>query len=288
MWIDEHSQQQQIAVAIVHGMGRQKPDFAVQLQARLEHNVAGCFRKQGIVPQRAPCVFIPIYWAPLADQMQDELENRIGLEALCWRRLRSYIIGYLGDAIAYQPPLLRDQFLVDSIHREFRKKLAKLAGLCGSSAPLCVISHSLGTVISSEYFKAVQQERMNSGTTPLASGRTLLLYYTTGSPIPIWAMRERDYGSPPIVPSPSLRQWYPHATGEWINFYSKFDTLGYPLKALNEAYSRQVRKDMQVASGGWMSRYTPLSHNYYWDNKQVVAHIAGALVRSWLSVNADS
>lgn len=285
METSEKKREQRIAIAVIHGMGRQKPDFAVELQERLKQYIGRCFRKRGLVPRCEAFAFVPVYWAPIADKMQDELELKIGLDTLSWRRMRSFLIGYLGDAIAYQLPMQRNEYLVDSIHREMKTKLKKLAGLCGEDAPLCVISHSLGTVISSEYFKSVQHSRVSSGMSALAAGRTLALYYTMGSPIPIWAMRENGFGVPPFVPYPALQRTYPKLAGEWVNFYSKYDVLGFPLRGINEHYKERVLMDKHVAAGGWVSRYTPLSHNYYWENKQIIKRVAEMLVRMWIAVN---
>ncbi|GIQ70707.1 chemotaxis protein [Xylanibacillus composti] len=280
-----NQRKQKIAVAIIHGMGRQKEDFAAELKVRLDESVAGCFKKRGMKPRTDDFVILPIYWAHIADRIQDELEIRLELDVLAWKRLRSFVIGYLGDAIAYQMPLARNQFLVDSIHLEMKNKLAKLAATCGDCAPLCIISHSLGTVISSEYFKSVQQARASTGASPLASGRTLALYYTMGSPLPIWALREKDFGFPPDIPSPGLQRMYPNLVGEWINFYSKYDVLGFPLRPINDRYRRRVNVDRQIDVGRLFSRYTPLAHHYYWENKTVVRRMAEGLVRAWIAIN---
>ena len=66
----------------------------------------------------------------------------------------------------------------------------------------------------------------------------------------------------------------------WLNFYSRNDLLGYPLKPLNDAYANEpLLEDIEVASEGPLFRAAgyvsqPLvaysAHTGYWNNRRVI------------------
>ncbi len=51
---------------------------------------------------------------------------------------------------------------------------------------------------------------------------------------------------------------------KWLNYYDPDDVLGYPLKAINDAYDDVVDEDKSINVGGLFSSWNPLSHNKYW------------------------
>ena len=170
-----------------------------------------------------------------------------------------------------------------------------LARTAGKAAPLCVIAHSLGTIISSNYFYDLSKSRrpgMVSGlvrnvkkNTPLENGETLTLFYTLGSPIAIWSLRHVDSGTPIRVPARNLGKHHDELRGEWINFYDHDDVIGYPLRPLNDAYKQSVTKDVPINAGGFLLSWNPLSHTSYWTDDDVTKPIARTLVRVWRHVN---
>lgn len=278
---------QKIVIVMVHGMGRQKHDFAQRLQQLLSKKLRQKLKRLGLKSSKSsefPFVFSTLHWAPITDRTQNKMMAQIQIDEMPWPRTRQFIFGYLGDAIAYQMPSIRNEFMYDMIHRTFKERLASLCEVVGDKAPLCLISHSMGSVISGEFLR-LQQLRASQSSKPLESGHTLMLYYTLGSPIPIWALREKDFGTPPTIPSPELARYYPNAQGEWLNFYCPSDVLGYPLKKINDRYDTMVTRDISVSTGGLIARYTPLSHLFYWTNTTVIDTIAGSLVKSWRHIN---
>ncbi len=82
----------------------------------------------------------------------------------------------------------------------------------------------------------------------------------------------------------------------WLNFYSRNDLLGYPLKPLNRAYAAEPRlSDIEVATEGWWRRaasrlvpqlapaFTYRAHTRYWQNRRVVrgtADLIAAIARA--------
>jgi hypothetical protein len=77
-----------------------------------------------------------------------------GLPKAHWPTLRWAVTYFLGDVIAYQIAEGSDANY-DAIHDRLDEALATLAERA-PDAPLCVIAHSLGTVIASDYFYDLQ------------------------------------------------------------------------------------------------------------------------------------
>lgn len=285
---------QSVAVAIVHGIGRQKQDFASGIIQQLRTRVA---QQLGADSEEPPRFFFqPVYWAPVLQNEEDELWKCLHKGgSLGWKGLREFMVDFAADAIAYQPiPGKRDAY--DKVHAVFADSLRSLVQQAGPRAPLCVISHSLGTVISSNFFYdlqahssekplIVQNVLQKLGDAPLAWGETLTLFYTMGSPMALWSLRYENFGIPIHVPSPKLHNHYPNLAGEWVNFYDKADIIGYPLKELNADYRREVTSDCPVLAGGPLTFWNPLSHLEYFDDTDVLGPIAEGLVGVWRTIN---
>src|SRR5699024_6887543 len=76
---------------------------------------------------------------------------------LHYKKLRKFVVEYLGDAVAYQPvEELKQNY--DKVHQRVGKSLRRLSETAGGHAPLCVISHSVGAVIVSKYFYDLQMK----------------------------------------------------------------------------------------------------------------------------------
>ncbi|GIP38839.1 hypothetical protein J31TS4_21190 [Paenibacillus sp. J31TS4] len=242
-----------------------------------------------------PCedelVVQPVYWAPILDHLEDELEERLAPYRLAWQNTRSFIISYLGDAIAYQPiPGERgpeETLIYKQIHEQFEHCLTRLARMAGDKAPLCVISHSLGSVIASNFFHDKQIFRTSSFRSPMERGETLAFFYTLGSPIAIWGLRYKNFGDPLAVPAPQLKKHHPFIQGEWLNFFNKFDVLSYPIQSINDRYCRAVTGDVQVNVGHGLFGLTPAAHLYYWTNRRVLGRIAEALARATIALREE-
>jgi hypothetical protein len=287
-----------VAVAIVHGIGIQGPDFAARFQEKLTRQFA---RELGWeVQDPAAEIFIkPVYWAPALQDLEDELWRRLKQSGDLGSagdqpklRLRKFLVDFAADAFAYQP-IPKDRTVYDNIHAIFAEALRSLAAKAGGKAPLCVIAHSLGSVIASNYFYDLQKGvdmvsepvRGQMGDTPLERGETFSHFYTLGSPISLWSLRYTDFGVPIMVPSPKLSEHHPRLEGEWVNFYDRDDVCGFPLKGLNHQYRERVKADVAVNVGGLLTSWNPASHLGYWEDDDVVKPIAKALARARRSVN---
>jgi hypothetical protein len=289
---EDVSSYKRIAVAVVHGIGKQKPDFADELVVKLTERFAE--RLPGQVPDPdAQIVIEPIHWAPVMQEEEELLWKRLNREGnLDFIKLRQFMVEFGADALAYQP-LPRERAVYEAVHSVVARGFKNLAEKTGPTAPLCVIAHSLGTVIASNYLYDLQKGfdflpvgvQEHHGQTPLEMGETLAFFYTLGSPIALWSLRYSDFGVPITVPSPDLSKHQPDLTGEWVNFYDADDVIGFPLRPLNEAYRKVVKKDVPVNVGSFLVSWSPLSHMQYWTDDDVIEPIATSLARAWRRIN---
>lgn len=297
-----------VAVAIVHGVGMPTPDYAdgfvKKVRARLQKDAKAAGAP---VPE---IEFEPVFWSDVIQARQDELWNRVsGKAKLDYRRMRQFILNYAADTIAYQrTPSHRESY--EEIHARVAGSFKRLAERAGPDAPLCVVAHSLGSVIASDYLFNLETEfreprtdflservakALGPNPSPLERGETLSLLYTLGSPIAIWSLRHqhadpaRDYGTPVTVPSGHLSRYHaalgaPGPGSGWYNLYDPGDVIAYPLQGLNETYAKAVR-DVRVEVGGLVTGMTPASHVMYWTAPPVVDAVAQGLRAAWDAVN---
>jgi len=285
---------QKIAVAIIHGVGKQDPHFAKKMISELKQRFSNALSGK-IKNPSSQLVIHPIYWAPVLQEAEDKLWKRMEQGGkMRYKSLRRFMVDFAADALAYQPTP-SDHDIYNSIHEILAGVFRKLAREAGSTSPLCVIAHSLGTVIASNYLYDLQAEskkrlisrkiKNKIGRTPLDRGETLTHFYTLGGPIALWSLRYPNFGVPIKVPSPKLKIHHPQLTGEWVNFYDKDDIIGYPLKTLNRDYAAVVKKDKKVNVGSIFTSWNPASHTHYWTDNDVTKPIAHKLVQTWREMN---
>ncbi len=276
-----------IAVMVIHGIGKQTPDFAARLTDLL---IERCRPECG-----DDVIIESAYWAPVTQIEEDRLWQRV-LEGgeLDFIKFRRFLVDFMADGIAYQPTP-NDRRMYDAVHAVIAETMHLLAVEAGSDAPLIVVGHSLGTIIASNFIYDLQmdaerhliseQVRALMTDTPLEKGETLSSLYTMGSPIALWSLRYRDFGRPVTIPSPMLRNHFAFLPGEWLNFYDADDVVAYPLKSLNTHYNAAVTEDLEVNVGGFLQSWNPLSHLCYWTDKDVIQRIAANLIATWRYLN---
>jgi len=137
-----------IAVAIVHGTGRKGPDFAddtmKELQERFPAHLSDAY-------DDAELVMEPVYWADITRQREDEIWNRVKksgpMQSL---KMRRFIFNVTGDTLAYQPSEGRRKLYLE-VHEQMAGAFKKLAKRAGPEAPLCVLAHSMGTIVAHNF-----------------------------------------------------------------------------------------------------------------------------------------
>ena len=275
-----------IAVAIIHGVGKQDEHFADGMKAELQQRFVSQLPTAISFPE-AEIVIESVFWAPVLQRKENRLwEKMKGAANLDFLDLRQMMIDIAADAVAYQPAP-NDRDVYDNIHRLVARTLRRLAQKAGSDAPLAVIAHSLGTVIASNYFYDLQtahrrplsgKVRSVVGRSPsaLEAGKTFARFFTMGSPIAIWSLRYGNFGTPVHLT---------HHDKEWLNFFDEDDIIGYPLKSVNKLYKKNVTRDVSVNVGNLLTSWNPASHLGYWTDNDVTVPIAESLVRLWKAVN---
>lgn len=279
--------EQKIAVMVVHGLGRQKENYAERFIRRLYTAFA---ESSGLPPSHL--AIEAVHWTNVFAEREERLYRDIVKSyRMRYSCLRRYVIHYLADAVAYQP-VESDAQNYEEVHRTLSAALHRLSQTAGSTAPLCVISHSLGTVIASNFFYDLQfssrgKRLVINPDSPIENGDTLAFFYSLGTALPLWSLRYRDFDQPISVPSSRLKLYHHRLEGEWINFYDKDDILGYPLQGVDPAYKQAVRKDIQVNAGNWLTSWNPLSHNGYFSNSTVIRYVSSSLAAAWKTVNRN-
>ncbi len=292
---------QQLAVAIVHGIGSQGPNFSDAMQAKLVERFAArariTFASANDVLQ-----FQPVYWAPVLSKRETKLWSKLtDGKNLDWTAMRRFMVEFAADAIAYQP-MPSERNVYADVHGVFADALSNVARRAGPDVPLVVIAHSLGTVIASNYFYDLQESpkrasakrpdlvpksvRAKIGDTPLERGETLSWLFTMGSPIGLWSLRYEnpDFGVPIRVPSEAFTEEHRELRCGWVNLYDEDDVIAYPLKDL---YPGAILEDAQVNVGNLLSSWNPLSHGGYWTDADVTDRIAGDLADFWRKLEAS-
>lgn len=248
------------AILIIHGVGHHGNRYAENMIEMLKKR----YEKMG--GNSTDLIAEPVVWSPLIEQTEKTLWDNMtktGAE-MDFTRLRRFIINFMGEAIAYQPVEGRKD-LYDKIHNEIKTILKKLArnDKAGPNAPLCVIAHSLGSVIMSNFIWDLQKNP--DGETPLERGKTFQWFFTMGSPLAIWNLRFSNFGKP-------------ISTENWINFYDKDDIFGYPLSNLNKEYNKRVI-DKEIDVGNILVNWNPLSHTCYWTDGDVINTVVDYLIK---------
>lgn len=280
-----------IAVMIIHGLGRQKEDYADQLISRLQHEFDQVMVMPGAAKQYLDIE--PVFWADVFEEREEELFQQLVVSPqLNYQVLRRFVIHYLADAVAYQP-VEQQGHHYDAVHRTLSEAMHRLSHRNGPETPLCVLAHSLGAVIASNFFYDLQYPSSRTPciidvTSALERGDTLTSFYSFGTTLPLWSLRYHDFSQPIQVPANLAQQFFPGIEGEWVNFYDKDDILGYPLRPIDPAYEVAVKEDIEINSGNWIQSWNPLSHGGYFDNKIMNHRIAQGLARMWTWVNRES
>ncbi|MCA1707623.1 MAG: hypothetical protein LC808_31875 [Actinobacteria bacterium] len=200
-------------MAVVHGVGSQKEDFAKAFASRLKARFSSNIERL-VTDSESELQVRGVYWAKeLADQ-ERKLEERFHLVRLRWGESRNIMIDIGGDALAYQinrqvtpqaPPNTYEK-----IHMAFAGTLKALVADTDSEAPLCIVAHSLGSVIASNYIWDLQRAEVPNpvrdamGHAALEEGKTHTSLYTMGSPIAVWSLRFPDFGVPIQFPAENL------------------------------------------------------------------------------------
>lgn len=250
------------AVIFIHGIGKQQVGYSGKLEDHL-HNTLSDF----LGGEDHKIIFKEVLWAPILQRHQNELWKRVkkgdGKNDLDMVKLRKFMVGFAGDAIAYQNDEI-GRNIYNAIHKTITDELTSIKNELGDEEfELTVVAHSLGTVIASNYLYD------NKDTIQAVN------FFTLGSPIAIWLLRYGDFTTAVSTVEVS------RPNGVWINILDDEDIVGYPLRPINAAYKAAVDMDYITEIGGLLSAGTPISHVGYWDDRNVYKPIAKKLAMDY-------
>lgn len=245
----------QQVILFIHGVGQQQAGYSETLERNMKKEL-----RKFIGAEHSDIIYKEVLWAPILQRHQNELWQRVkkgdGKNDLDMVKMRKFMLGFAGDAIAYQNDAVGKP-TYDAIHQTISDTLTEVENeLDGEGYELTIVAHSLGTVIASNYLydQRAHIKAMN--------------FFTLGSPIAIWLLR---YGSTSTV-TDAVHVSRPN--GVWINILDDEDVVGYPLRNVNAAYKAAVDMDYITEIGGLLSAGSPLSHTGYWSDRNVYKPIA--------------
>jgi hypothetical protein len=233
-----------IAILSIHGIGEQKPGFADKFHSKLMHSLEldceiKCFEFE---------------WQHLIEPKENLLAK--GLFKLGWKITRSFALNYLGDAVAYA----KDSVFYKECHSELDKKLNEVSEWVGDGK-IFIIAHSLGTIITYNYIYNLQNIGAFGNNIFRAASVNWLdkldTVFFLGSPLYIYSLQIDSGGGPINVKN-------------WVNIYSPFDVIGYPIKRINAAFSKSNVIDLYIICGKILNFWNPMSHLAYFDSRRVM------------------
>lgn len=281
-----------IAVLIVHGMGSQTPGFSSKMRENLDENFSKALKhmEQGHRPgKNKALVYQEGFWADLTQKGEDLLKKRMFNDPdtdVDWIKVRRFFVDYFGDAIAYfkgsdDDPYSQYAKIHKRIHSAIQELCEKFNGTnnTGQKFYLTVVSHSLGTVVLSDYFYDRRE------TLEHEQGLIFSNFFTMGSPIALYANRFYDHRKKDTPFHKFQPQGVRDKRGVWVNMFDEDDIVGYPLRPINDHCKKVVTADLNVSVGSFLTGWNPASHTGYWEDETVGKIIAEKLAIDWLRVN---
>lgn len=285
-----------VAVAVIHGAGSQGPDFADEMIDLLTE------RLQSYLPENNQTlhdkiVFKTVYWADILARKQRRLWGSVtdDDQNLSYQDIRKFIINFGADAVAYQPGATRRE-IYNRVHNTVANCLKTLAAEAGPQAPLCIIGHSIGTVITHNYLfdlgeEIIANQKISQSITPLEAGKTLTLLYFMGSPLALWSLRYENYRAI-TFPGQQVSNLFPQLQPKWVSYYDKDDILAYPIRSLSASHNELAEQglliDVPVNAGGFWTGWNPLSHLEYWTEETIINQVAAGLFEVWQKINPSA
>ena len=251
-----------LGILTIHGMGRQRPDYASELENRLRDRLT--------TQAQHRIVFQPIWFHGEFQGQQEDVWSAMQGEALDWRWLRRFFLYYFSDATVTE----RQAGAPDSVYRRIQIVIKRAVDalrldLGEEDKPVVVLAHSLGCQVISNYIWDAQRGLgiwENQVPQPFQALSTTRLMITSGCNIPLFVS-----GLEKIAAIDR-----PNDDFEWVNFYDRDDVLGWPLRPLSSGFDNSYREvvtsDREINTG-----VTPLAHSDYWTDRDFLAPVAAMI-----------
>ena len=270
----------------VHGMGETKSNFADGLRRRLQDELG---------PDWSRVEFAPVFYQDVLQPNQSRVMKAMKREDIDWLRLREFVLYGFSDAAGLEHAAGRPGSAYEQVQDIIMNTLASAYWSAGGAKPVVLVAQSLGCQVMSNYIWDAQSSSASYGVWDtdrydVASDdpalkdflklKSLRYFVTTGCNIPIFVA---GFDKADIKPIKTASNGYRF---DWYNYYDADDVLGWPLRRLNDAYSRAVDKDIEVnADKNLIDRITkswnPFSHTGYWEDGSVTRAI-GRRLREFL------
>lgn len=260
-----------LVIVIIHGIGTQTHNYADSFIEKLKES----YEKSGN-SAKTDLLFVPVYWQDILSKAENLLTTKI--TSLKLRLLRSFLIKFLADALVYQPTDEANN-VYKQIHKRLEYNFRHIYSNTPLHTPILIIAHSLGTVIMSNFIWDCQNASsdgakiLNLGMEAIAVSNRISGIVTMGSPLAVWSLRFPNGGDPIAFPGETGL-----TTGKWLNIFSPFDVIGYPLKVINnQYYSKENIFDIKLKVGNILTFWNPACHTAYWDSKKVINMITNLI-----------
>ena len=160
-----------VAVITLHGMGRTKENYHAELQSELEKRLGKLWSEVH---------FGSVYYQDILQKNEDEVWKRVRERLGAWnpwRGLRKFILFGFADAAGLEAHKGR----LGSVYREAQIRIARKLWEAGEALdlgaegpPVCVIAHSLGGQVLSNYLWDAQEHLERAGAVEFGMGAALL------------------------------------------------------------------------------------------------------------------
>ena len=257
-----------IAVIVIHGMGSQDIGFAEPMITEINNRISGLSKNPNDIAWK------PIYWSDVLEERQIAyLRDAQRNHNIDFIGLRRFVITALGDATAYQKVMSDKNTTYEEIHERVGEKIKNLYenDLNNQACPLIILAHSLGGHIMSNYIWDMQKTQP-SNLSSFEKFEHLSGMITFGCNIPLFTLAYEDI-KPIKFPGSALSNDI-KSKAKWLNFYDPDDILGYPLKAINDAYNAVVNEDIAINAGSIFTSWNPVAHSGYWTDNGLTKPVA--------------
>ena len=290
-----------VGIVFVHGILGNEFDFAAKMEDKIRKRLPETLQDY--------LHFRSVFWAGVVRRHKRDYFGRARSTGRVWHnRLRRYVVEGLGDAAAYQKTRVRKNSVYFAVQEAISSEIESLETRGRKSDPLIFIGHSLGCPVISSYVwdlnKLTQRTEAEikkiedtdeqklwyqlKDASPLRRLKTLAGIVTLGNNMPMFTF---TFGPDAVYPITSrvllssgqvIEPAFPGAElpealrkqARWLNYYSKTDLLGFPVKPLNDEYrNAESIFDICVSSESpWFIPYfwCILAHVRYWTNRTVL------------------
>lgn len=241
------------AIIVIHGIGDQKPGFSKNFSRKLAKHLPDYNIN-----------FFEFEWQNLVKYRERALLKN--LKGLKWRLTRRFAISYIGDVLAY----CRDSHFYRAVHAKFDNTLQDAIDWVGEDGDIYIVAHSLGSVIAYNFIYNFQNQE-SKGNLIFKAQACLNLdaikgFISLGSPLYLYSLQS---------PEDDVSIKLPY----WLNIYSPFDVIGYPVKCINTNFASSSIQDKKLILGGILTFWNPLCHIKYFDSNKVSKIIKEVIIK---------